>query len=150
MRIWRGYDPPNDEIIEKTITFAKKVILRYYDKRGENLDPEIRAFIDEERGEVMQELNTTLEYFRDKNNIMNPIPIEEWKFYNDRVMSSVNVYGKYLLERSGDLESEKLNAELKKIDKLLAMDPEMDSNYDIYTKLYIELSMESRLNFIHS
>jgi len=150
LRTWRGYDPRNDEIIEKTITFAKKVILRYYDKRGENRDPEIQAFIDEEREEVMQELNTTLEYFRDKNNIMNLIPDEEWKFYNDRVMSSVNVYGKYLRERSGDLESEKLNAELKKIDKLLAIDPEMDSNYVIYTKLYIELSMESRLNFIHS
>jgi len=77
MRYFR-HDSRNNEIITKAITYAKKVVLAYYDKKASGKPPEIRAFTDTERAGIHKEMNDTLEIILDKSNANTDIDNGLW------------------------------------------------------------------------
>jgi hypothetical protein len=138
--LYRGYGHDNDEIIEKSVTFAKQVVLDYYDSIADYHAPAMRQFIDKDRAKVHKVMNDSLAFFRDKNNIGTGLDRETWYSINDTIMSSVYLYHTYLIEHSGDLKSDELETELAGLEKILDHnEPNPDSDYKKYIKLYDEL-----------
>ena len=141
--LWRSYneraEPENNEIINKSVAFAKEVILTYYLKKGEKHSQEVRAFIDNERAQETDELNYAFEFYNNKNNIGKGITVEDFKFVDDRILSAVKVYGKHLKKDRKNLVSEGLEKEIRAIDKLLKKQSYEKGYYDLYTNMYSEL-----------
>ena len=66
--------------------------------------------------------------------------IEIWNSLNDILMSAVVLFHTYLVEQSGELESEELDRELNNVEKILEEnEPNPDSDYQKYVKLYDEI-----------
>lgn len=138
--LYRGYGHNTDEIIEKSVTFAKQVVLDYYDSIADYYTPVMRQFIDKDRAKVHKVMNDSLAFFRDKNNIGTGLDRETWYSINDTIMSSVYLYHTYLIEHSGDLKSDVLETELASLESLLDHnEPKPDSDYKKYLELYDEL-----------
>jgi len=141
--LWRSYnervEPENDEIIKKGIRFAKRVILDYYEKKGEKHSQEVRAFIDNERAQETDELKYAFEFYNNKDNIGKGITVEDFKFIDDRILSAVKVYGKHLKKDRKNLVSEELEKEIRAIDKLFKKLSHEKGKYDLYTSKYDEL-----------
>ena len=64
--LYRGYGYPNEELIERAIIFAKRVVLDYYESKSSGYPSEIRAYVDKERATVHKEMNDALDFFKDK------------------------------------------------------------------------------------
>ncbi len=138
--LYRGYGYPNEELIERAIIFAKRVVLDYYESKSSGYPSEIRAYVDKERATVHKEMNDALDFFKDKKNIGKVMDIEIWNSLNDILMSAVVLFHTYLVEQSGELESEELDRELNNVEKILEEnEPNPDSNYQKYVKLYDEI-----------
>ena len=138
--LYRGYGYQNDELIERAITFAKRVVLDYYESKSSGYPPEIRAYVDKERATVHKEMNDALDFFKDKNNIGKDMDIEIWNSLNDIIMSAVVMFHTYLVEQSGELESEELDRELTNVEKILDKnEAKPDSDYKKYVRLYDEI-----------
>ena len=147
MRLFRGYDPRNDEIISKAVTYAKKVVLAYYDEKGKGKPPELRAFFDTERAEIHKEMNDTQEYILDKSHVGTDIDNDTWRFIDDRVKSALIVYREYLKDESGNLVSEAFDAEFEAIENVFRnSNQEQESNYNLYLKLYEERKNDRKLH----
>ncbi len=66
--------------------------------------------------------------------------IKIWNSLNDIIMSAVVLFHTYLVEQSGELESEELDKELQHVEKILdENEPNPDSDYQKYVKLYDEM-----------
>ena len=146
MRLFRGFDPWDDEIITKAIIFAKKVVLAYYDKKASEKPSEIQVFTDNERAKIHKEINDTLEFILDKSHVGTDIDDDLWQLIFDIVLSAATVYHQYLKDESGNLVSEGLEAEFDAIKKVFRLfDQEQEFNSNLYLKLYEEMKYAKKI-----
>lgn len=146
MRLFRGYDPRNDEIITRAINYAKSVVLAYYDEKGKGKPPEIRAYSDIDRAGIHKEMNDTLSFIQDKRNVGTDIDNDLWRAIDNVVMSALTVYSDYLKDESGNLVSKPLDEEFLAIERLLKSSVnEEESNYNLYLELYEEMKNTRKL-----
>lgn len=143
--LWRSYneamEPENDEIIGKSVNYAKRVILDYHQKMGERHVQEIRVFVDNARAQYTNELNFAFDFYNDKKNI-GDIHIDDFKFIDDRILSAVKVYGAHLRKEKANLILPELEAELETINKIFERHSQENGDYDLYTELYKDIHSE--------
>jgi hypothetical protein len=141
MMLFRGYGKGNDELVEKAVNYAKRVILDYHSVMGEGYSQEVRVFVDERRGKATGELNKAYEKVK-----LAPIDLdnEEFKFVDDRIMSALLVYARHLRMDSRNIHDfdllEPIQEELDMIEKLEGF-ASKDSNYGIYVTMFDEIKV---------
>jgi hypothetical protein len=139
MRLLRGYGKGNDELVEKAVNYAKRVILDYHSAMGKEHSQQVRVFVDNRRAKATGELNKAYEKVK-----LAPIDVddEEFKFVDDRIMGALVVYARHMRMESASIQDLELlvpiQEELDMIEKHKALAPK-DSNYEIYVTMFDEI-----------